>query len=136
RLRRRRYHCSRCYQGFVPLDQQLGLDRGETSVQVRLWVSELAARCGMSEGRGVLERLTGVRLGASTFERIAVHVGTGLRQGEWEAAAQHHAGQPPPVQRKPHRLYVSVDGIFAPLRDPWKKDRSLGPLLCRSGECK
>src|SRR5262249_11995142 len=38
--------------------------------------------------------------------------------------------------RKPRRLYISVDGIFAPLRDPWKKDGSLGPLACRFGECK
>src|SRR2546430_7079092 len=31
-LARRRYYCRRCRQGFVPLDQQLGLDRGETSL--------------------------------------------------------------------------------------------------------
>lgn len=135
-LARRRYHCARCRQGFVPLDQQLGLDRGETSLQVRLWVADLAPRVAVGEGRGLLERLTGVPLGASTFARIAVHVGTGLRQAEWTAAAQHQAGQPPPVQRKPHRLYISVDGIFAPLREPWKKDGSRGPLTCRWGECK
>jgi len=40
------------------------------------------------------------------------------------------------VLRKPRRISVSVDGIFAPLRDPWKKDGSLGPLHCRAGECK
>lgn len=40
------------------------------------------------------------------------------------------------MQRKPARLYVSVNGIFAPLREPWKKDGSLGPLTCRYGECK
>jgi hypothetical protein len=90
----------------------------------------------MGEGNGLLERLTGVKLGASTFERIAVGVGTALRQAEQSAARQHHAGQPPPVLRKPQRLYVSVDGIFAPLRDAWKKDGSLGPLACRPGECK
>jgi hypothetical protein len=135
-LVRRRYHCAHCRQGFVPLDQQLGLDRGETSLQVRLWVAELAPRIAVGEGQGLLHRLTGVRLGASTFERIALHVGTALRQAEWTAAEQHHAGHPPPVQRKPRRLYISVDGIFAPLRDPWKKDGSRGPLACRYGECK
>ncbi len=135
-LARRRYHCSRCHQGFAPLDHQLGLDRGETSLQVRLWVAELAPRVAVGEGKGLLERLTGVPLGASTFERIAVHVGTALRKAERAAAEQHHAGHPPPVQRKPRRLYISVDGIFAPLRDPWKKDGSRGPLTCRAGECK
>jgi hypothetical protein len=135
-LVRRRYYCVACRHGFIPLDAQLGLDRGETSLQVRLWVAELAPRVAVGEGCGLLHRLTGVPLGASTFERIAVHIGTGLRQTEGAAAAQHQAGHPPPVQRKPRRLYISVDGIFAPLRDPWKKDGSRGPLTCRFGECK
>ena len=133
---RRRYYCSRCRQGFVPLDRTLGLDRGATTLQVRLWVAQLAPRVAVAEANGLLEGLTGVRLGASTFERIAIHVGSALRQAEQEAAKRHHAGYPPPVARKPQRLYVSVDGLFAPLRDPWKKDGSLGPLTCRYGECK
>jgi hypothetical protein len=135
-LARRRYYCGHCREGFVPLDHQLGLDRGETTLQVRLWVAELAPRAAVGEGNGLLQRLTGVQLGASTFERIAVGVGTALRQAEQQAAQRHHAGHPLPVWRKPQRLYVSVDGIFAPLRDPWKKDGSLGPLACRYGECK
>jgi len=135
-LARRRYYCSPCRHGFHPLDAVLGLDRGETTQQVRLWVAEVAPRATVGEGAGLLARLTGVQLGASTFERIAVHVGAALRQAEWAAAQRHHGGHPPAVQRKPHRLYVSVDGIYAPLRDPWKKDGSLGPLTCRYGECK
>ena len=136
RLTRRRYYCPQCRHGFAPLDRILGLDRGETTLQVRLWVAELAPRAAISEGTGLLARLTGVKLGASTFERIAVTVGTALRAAEWQAVRQHHAGDPPPVERRPRRLYVSVDGIYAPLRDPWKKDGSLGPLTCRYSECK
>lgn len=135
-LARRRYFCLRCQQGFVPLDRALGLDRSATTLQVRLWVAQLAPRVALAEGTGLLEGLTGVRLGTSTFERIALHVGGALRQAEQAAATRHHAGHPPPVQRKPKRLYVSVDGIFAPLRNAWKRDGSLGALHCRAGECK
>jgi hypothetical protein len=135
-LARRRYYCRHCGQGFVPLDHQLGLDRGETTLQVRLWVAEVAPRAAVGEGNALLARLTGVQVSPSTFERIAVGVGTALRQDEWQVAQQHRVGHPPRVERKPSRLYVSVDGIFAPLRDPWKKDGSLGPLVCRYGECK
>jgi len=135
-LTRRRYFCSPCRQGFVPLDRALGLDRSATTVSVRGWVAQLAARVAIAEGTGLLECLTGVRLAPSTFERIALHVGTTLRQAERAAAAKHQAGEPPPVQRKPQRLYVSVDGIFAPLRDAWRRDGSLGALHCRAGECK
>ena len=135
-LARRRYYCSYCRHGFVPVDRTLDLDRGETTQQVRLWVTELAPRVAVGEGAGLLERMTGLKLSASTFERIAVHVGSALREAEWQASQRHHAGAPPPVERKPRRLYVSVDGIFAPLREPWKKDGSLGSLTCRYGECK
>jgi hypothetical protein len=135
-LSRRRYFCPRCQEGFVPLDRALGLDRSATTLQVRCWVAQLAPRVTLGEGTDLLQCLTGVRLGVSTFERIALHVGQSLRQAERAAATRHHAGHPPPVPRKPKRLYVSVDGIFAPLRDAWKRDGSLGPLHCRFGECK
>jgi hypothetical protein len=135
-LVRRRYYCQPCGAGFCPLDQRLGLDAGETSLQVREWVAQLAPRVALPEGNILLKQLTGVQLGSSTFARLAVGTGTALRQAEQTAGARHHAGQPPPVERKPRRLYVSVDGIFAPLREPWKKDGSLGALVCRPGECK
>jgi hypothetical protein len=135
-LSRRRYYCRPCHRGFVPLDRTLALDHGETTLQVRLWIAELAPRVALAEGNALLNRLTGVTLGTSTFERIAVHIGTALRTAEQTAAHQHQIGQPPPVERKPRRLYISVDGIFAPLREPWKRDGSLGGLTCRFGECK
>jgi hypothetical protein len=37
---------------------------------------------------------------------------------------------------KPRRLYAAIDALFLPLRDPWKRDGSLGPLVCRWSECK
>jgi hypothetical protein len=33
-------------------------------------------------------------------------------------------------------LYVGADGVFAPVRDAWKKDGRQGDLLCRYAECK
>jgi hypothetical protein len=83
-----------------------------------------------------LTLLTGVSLGASTVERLAVAVGNRLRQGQRQASEAHHVGCGPAVERKPTRLYVSVDGLFVPLRDAWKKDGSAGDLVCRFGECK
>jgi hypothetical protein len=29
-----------------------------------------------------------------------------------------------------------MDGVYAPLREPWKRDGTAGPLQCRGGECK
>jgi hypothetical protein len=120
----------------VPLDAALGLDAGTTTRQVRLWMADLAARLPFAEATLTLERLTGVRVAASTLEDTAVAMGTALRHAQHEAAERHRRGRPPVTQRKPRRLYISIDGISTPLREPWKRDGSAGPLLCRGGECK
>ena len=135
-LRRRYFYCSACAHGFAPLDAQLGLDASATSQAVRLAVAHLAAHVSFATATGLLTHLLRVHLSASTVERIAVQAGTALQAAQYETARQHQRGPGPTVERKPRRLYVSVDGIFAPLRDPWKKDGSAGALACRWGECK
>jgi hypothetical protein len=70
--------------------------------------------------------LCGLSVSPSTVERVAVRVGAALRAVDL----------PPPSPAPPLRLYVSMDGTQTPLRDPWKRDGSLGKLVCRWGECK
>lgn len=130
------YYCAACRRGLVPLDRALGLDAGTTTRQVRLWMADLAARLPFVEATVTLEHLTGVEVAATTLAFTAVAIGTALRQVQQEAAEHHRRGRPPAVQRKPHRLYISIDGISTPLREPWKRDGSAGPLVCRGGECK
>jgi hypothetical protein len=133
---RRYYYCCACRRGFCPLDEQLGLDRGATTTQVRLWVSLLGAYLPFAQAAIALEQLTGVQLGPSTVERITLGVGTSLRQAERERVQQHQAGRMPQPNVKPARLYVGMDGKMVPLRDAWKQDGSAGELVCRWGECK
>jgi hypothetical protein len=135
-LDRRYYYCSTCQHGFAPLDRALGLDQQATTPTVRFFAARLGAYLPFAEATALLEAFTGVTVGSSTLERCAVAVGTALRAAQHAAAERHRLGVCPPVERKPPRLYVSVDGIFAPLRDPWKKDGSQGALACRFGECK
>jgi len=137
RLPRPYYYCSACRAGFAPLDTGLGLDAGNTTTQIRAWSAVLAARVdSFAQARTLLAQLTGVWVGESTVERIAVAAGTALRQAQHEAAAQHQRGRLPQPTHKPHRLYASFDGKMTPQRDPWKRDGSLGPLRCYFGECK
>lgn len=135
-LPRRYYYCRACAHGFAPLDALLGLDGGATTPAVRLAAAQLAAHLPFAEAARLLAELTGIQLGESTVERIAVAVGGALRQAQQQQAQQHQRGHGPTVERKPRRIYVSVDGIMAPLREPWKRDGSLGKLCCRFGECK
>jgi hypothetical protein len=120
------YYCSACQYGFSPTDQRLGLDGSGLSPQVRAWAARLAVHLPFAEASDTLRDLCAVPVSPSTVERVAVRMGAALRGVDL----------PPPSAAPPRRLYVSVDGTQTPLRDPWKRDRSLGKLVCRWGECK
>jgi hypothetical protein len=120
------YHCDACQYGFSPADRQFGLDDTGLSPQVRAWTARLAAHLVFTEASDTLLDLCGLAVSASTVERVAVRVGEALRGVDL----------PSPSPAPPTRLYVSMDGTQTPLRDPWKRDGSLGKLHCRWGECK
>jgi hypothetical protein len=130
------YHCAACECGFAPLDRVLGLDGGATTVQIRRWIARLASKDPFGEAAADLEEFTGVRLSVSHVERIAVAIGTSLGAAQRAQAQQHQAGQLPLPALRPSRLYVGIDGKIVPLREPWRRDGSQGPVVCRYAECK
>ncbi len=130
------YYCSPCKAGFAPLDAQLGLDRGSTTVQIRRWIARLCAKDAFAEATADLEEFTGVALSVSQVERIAVHIGSSLALALRQQAHLHQIGALPLPAIRPDRLYISMDGKFVPLRNPWRRDGSQGSLVCRFGECK
>jgi hypothetical protein len=134
---RRRFYCSHCREGFAPRDGLLGLDDGKLSYALREQCSKVAALVDSFEtAQKLLWEQTGVELGESTVARTAIAVGQSLCKADHAQALAHHAGARPRVERKPQRLYVSVDGIFAPIRQEWKRDGSRGALVCEWRECK
>jgi hypothetical protein len=119
------------------LDATLGLDEGQTSLQVRLWCAEMAQLAPFEAAAASLKRLTGVVLGQTTLEQIAVGVGSSLQKAQSKQAKQHQSNRLPDQRTAcPRRLYVGIDGVFVPLREAWKQDGSAGKLACRYGECK
>lgn len=136
RLLRRYYHCGACHDGFAPLDRALGLDRCALTAQLRLQLAHLAAWQPFAEAVATLQLLTGVQVSDKSVERAAVSVGEALGASLRQRAQEHYRGRLPQPTARPRQLYISMDGVFAPLRDPWKRDGSLGKLHCRFGECK
>ena len=131
------YYCARCHRGFTPLDAALQLDAATTSLGVREWIAHLSAHLPFEQAVALLSRLTPLTLSPDTAERVAVAVGRRLQQAKQEQAALHKADQLPDRRTVcPRRLYIGMDGLFTPLRDPWKRDKSQGELVCRYGECK
>jgi hypothetical protein len=136
RLRRRYYYCAACQAGFAPLDLALGLDRSALTAQLRRQLAYLAAWQPFAEAAVTLQLLTGLPVSAKTIERAAVAVGEALCEARQRTATKHLQGRLSQPTARPRQLYISMDGVFVPLRDPWKRDGSLGELSCRFGECK
>ena len=135
-LRRACYYCASCRKTVSPADKALGLDAGSTTLQVREWVAYLCAMLPFAHAATSLELLTRISLSAATLERISLSVGNSLRAQQKEEARKYPLDHLPEGDLKTRRLYVSMDGVFAPLRDGWCKDGSKGSLCCRFGECK
>jgi hypothetical protein len=136
RLTRRWYHCSHCDAGFASLDQRLGLDAGSTRPYLRLLIAEWSADRPFARCARDIERTLGVQLGESTIERTAIRVGERLRQQEVTRAAACEAGERPVPEHQDRVVPISMDGVYAPLREPWRRDGTAGPLQCRGGEGK
>lgn len=132
---RRWYRCG-CGAGFAPLDRQLGLDGSATTPRLRQQIAAWAATRTFQQVACDLRSSRGLEVGESTVERVAVACGERLREHSERAGEAYEAGHLPEPLHQPKTLYLSMDGVYAPLRDPWKKDGSAGELACRGGECK
>jgi hypothetical protein len=131
------YYCRACRQNWIPADVVLGLEAGKLTFQVRWWATYLGAMLTFAEAATTLELLTRVSLSASSLERVTVASGNALRQVQQEQTQAHQQDRlPDPTTKPPRRLYIGMDGVFAPLRDAWKQDGTSGKLTCRYGECK
>lgn len=134
-LSRRWYRCG-CGKGFSPLDHRLGLDSGATTPRLRRVLAEWAADRTFQQVASDLLSSRSLDIGDSTVERVAVACGERLREQSEQVGQAYEAGDLPEPLHRPETLYLSMDGVYAPLRDPWKKDGSEGELTCRGGECK
>jgi hypothetical protein len=101
-------------------------------------LAELGSEGAFAPAVRRLETFTALRLSESTAARTTVEVGRRLRAAELQEAERLLQGEALPrcTPWRPQRLYLSLDGSMTPLRDPWKRDGSQGPLHCRYGECK
>jgi hypothetical protein len=140
----RRYHyCPRCEKGFSPIDAVLALEAGrDASRQVRAWQARYGSEGSFGSVPELLRELRGIDVSASTVERTTVEIGEAvyeeMRRQETEPDAAHRgqSGLADAQGVTPERVYVSFDGTFIPLREHWKKDGSMGKLVCRGGEVK
>lgn len=115
------YHCRHCHQGWFPTDEEFGIERKQTRA-----ACELETLAGIlhpfAEGaEQVLERMSGMRVSASTVQRTTEAVGA-------EIAAEAREGQGPASPANPWTWaedamgekvgYVSLDATSVPQQGP------------------
>lgn len=117
------YVCDDCHCGFYPLDQQLGINRGQMSDEV----VQLAALFGIDDafgtGHDLLKRSALLELSPNSIrkashivgEKVIAHEAELINQS-YELEAQKHRQQ---SEDSPQRLYGSMDGFNVLFEDGW-----------------
>lgn len=121
RIVRAYYHCGECGAGFCPIDETLELDGGCTTIAVRAKIARLAALVPFARCSVELGHLCGINVSAKTVERVAELVGSQIGAEAAKAEAYVLSGQADSPELAPERLYVTVDGAMAPMKDGWRE---------------
>lgn len=115
------YHCDNCGRGFCPVDSVLELDGGCTTIAVRSRIARLAALAPFRRCSLELAHLCGINVSAKTVERVAELVGSRIGEELAVARADVLSGMAKDPELAPERLYVTVDGAMAPMKQGWRE---------------
>lgn len=120
-IRRAYYYCTKCRRGFCPLDTQIGIGRGQCSVQVCALLTRFTSYLPFATAAKELEAVCGLRLCASTLRSYAQAVGRQL-EAEWtqqEQCLREQKAQTSAV--RPSQLHLSMDGVLIHVGKEWKE---------------
>lgn len=115
------YHCGNCGKGFCPIDRTLELDGGCTTIAVRAKIARLAALVPFGRCALELEHLCRIKVSAKTVERVAELVGSQIGKAAAQIEAHVLSGLADEPELAPERLYITVDGAMAPMKDGWRE---------------
>jgi hypothetical protein len=134
-LARAYYYCSACRRGRYPLDDVLKLGTGQCSTHVRALACRFASYLPFALATRELEMVCGVKLSASSVQRIAKQTGRQLLQ-DWQERirqpARQQMQQVEAMKRIPQQLHISMDGVMAHVDGAWREVK-LGVCYERAG---
>ena len=116
------YYCGSCRKGFHPLDRALALGRGHCSVGVVALACRFASYLPFAVAAQELEMVCGIRLSASSVQRLAKQTGRTLL-AEWEEREKRLRTSPcaEPKGPAPEQLHISMDGVMAHVDGAWRE---------------
>jgi hypothetical protein len=120
-LRRAYYYCRVCRRGFCPLDRQIGIGRGQCSLQVQALLTRFASYLPFATAAQEMEAICGVHLSAGTIRSCVQAVGRQL-EAEWAEREQRLRDcKAAPSPLRPSQLHLSMDGVLIRVDKEWKE---------------
>ena len=121
RIERSYYHCPACHAGFAPMDQLLGIGRGQCSRRVAGLIGRLSCYLPDRMVSAELMDLKGVSLAPSTVQRYSRRVGEAISR-EWDADQTKMRSRTLPASKeRPNRLHVTADGAMLHVGGSWRE---------------
>lgn len=133
-IRRATYSCTRCGQGHVPLDAELGVGQGALTPALARVACRAGIASSFAEASDLLDATVGVAVPPEAVRRVTERVGAVAEAAQQAMIAQAQQGQGPPEAAGAAVLVVEVDGVQVHLDDAWHEMKvgrvaALGPAL-------
>ncbi len=129
-LNRPYYLCPNCHHGLAPLDRQLEFCAGGLSAGLEEVLALMGAQCPFEEAADLVQRLTLVNVCPNSCQEATETLGQIIAEVERQAVEAawdiRNPVLPPPPEKSPERLYVSIDGTTVHTREEGWKEMKLG----------
>ena len=120
---RRAYYLCGCGQGQCPLDERLGIEPGQMSVELKTIAALFGVQEAYATSSSTLARLLPVELSPNSIRAACHEVGEMIVSQEAVLLeVSQNLQRQTATQRDqvpPARIYLSVDGFQAPFEDGW-----------------
>lgn len=127
---RRYYHCPECHQGQSPLDQAYGITPGQATSGLASLLGVLGVEVAFEEASQLAERFLLFKVSDNTVRKQTEGYGHAQAQAEKEWIGQAEDEKILQVrerrlEKRPGRVYASLDGAHVPLQDEWRELKTL-----------
>jgi hypothetical protein len=128
---RRRYHiCRQCHRGQSPLDRKIGLEAGKVTAGLAELLALAGVEVAFEEASRWLERFLLFRVSDNTVRKETEQFGELYKHQEEQWKEQSHQEawlqeRQRKIGKQPGRLYGSIDGVMAPLKDEWRELKNI-----------
>ena len=130
RYKRSYYICDHCGRGEKPLDTQLKIQPGEISQGLKPLLALLGIQTSFDEAAELAKMLLLLDISDNSIRKAVQWVGKkqAAIEAKWEKLSDWHQYMNNPsrqAERRPRRLYGSIDGVMVPTQAEWRELKTL-----------